>query len=173
MNQKISSFSLIVIFLLSVFIISSCQKDPILGDVVIDNELREYLYSNSTDTLTIENQKLVINTELYRDFFPGGPPPSSRPLIASIDMVNIDSIQIQSNLDIIKLYVINNEEMWISTPTSCDNCYLPDFVLRKTSTDGPEWETNIYVDVVVEITNFDTSIKYYLMTKDQLIYKVE
>ena len=154
------------------FIFPSCEKDPIDGDIIVDNELLERLYSESTDTLTIENQILVLNTELYRNFFPGGLP-ESRPLTASVDIINIDSTQILDNIKINKLYVINNEQMWISTPIDCDNCYLPEYVLRINSSNGPEWETNIFVDVIIEIIDIEISTSYYLIAEDQLIYKVE
>ncbi len=69
---KLTLFTLIILLLLS------CEKDKMLGDIVVDNELREYLYSKSNDTILVETQKLVLETELYRNFFPGGMPEKRR-----------------------------------------------------------------------------------------------
>ena len=89
-------------------------------------------------------------------------------------MWGIDSLPIINNLDITTLYVIHdNEQIWISSPKSLDHHHSPDFMLYRVSNDGPEWETNIYVDVIVEIIDFNTSTKYYLIAWDQLIIKVE
>ncbi len=172
MKNQIAIFSIIIVVILFFFTLSSCEKDPIDGDIVIDNELLDILYSESTDTLVIANQRFVLNTELYRNFFPGGAP-RTRPLIAHTYIVDIDSIQIPDNIDVTKLYIVNNGQIWIPSPDACDNCSYPDFQLHNTYTDGPEWETNIYVDVIIKITDFNTSINYYLIAEDQLIYKVE
>ena len=163
---KFTLLSLIILLLLS------CEKDKMLGDVVLDNELREYLYSKSNDTILIEPQKLVLETELYRNFFPGGMPEKRR-LVAYLNVRNIDSLPVTNILDVTNLYVINNEQIWISTPKSGENAYIPDFILNRISIDGPEWETNTHVDVIVEIMDFSNSSKYYLIARDQLIVKVE
>jgi len=172
MKNQSAIFSIVIITILFLFALSSCEKDPIDGDIVIDNELLDILYSESTDTLVIADQRLILNTELYRNFFPGGAP-RTRPLIAHTYIVNIDSIQIPDNIDVTKLYIVNNGQIWIPSPDVCDNCFYPDFELHSTYTDGPEWETGIYVDVIIEITDFNTSNNYYLIAEDQLIWKVE
>ena len=163
---KFTLLSLIILLLLS------CEKDKMFGDIVVDNELREYLYSKSNDTILVETQKLVLETELYRNFFPGGMPEKRR-LVAYLNIINIDSLPVTNIMDVTNLYVINNERIWISTPKSGDNTYIPDFILNRISIDGPEWETNTYVDVIVEIMEFNNSSKYYLIAEDQLIVRVE
>ena len=168
-------FSLIklTLFSLLLLLIFSCEKDKMFGDVIVDNELYDYIYSQSNDTLLIDTQKLVLGTELYRNFFPGGNIPEKRRLIAHVEVKDIDSLSIVNTIDITTIYVINNEQIWISTPEDCDNCYYPEYILHRNSIDGPEWETNIYVDVIVEITDFNASSNYYLIARDQLIWKVE
>ena len=123
--------------------------------------------------ILINSQKLILETDLYRNFFPGGSIHEKKRLIANIMARSIDSLSIVNTIDITTIYVINNEQIWISTPVDCDNCYYPEYILYRTSIDGPEWETNIYVDVIVEITDLITSTNYYLIARDQLIWKVE
>jgi len=163
------------IILLSIIMLQfySCEKDGLQGDIVIDNELRNLLYIDSKDTLNIDMQNLVLETELYRDFFPGGGIPEKRGLTASLNVRNIDSLLIEDNVDIVTLYVINGEQIWISTPESNDNYSIPDFILHRVSNDGPEWDTGNYVDVVVEIRGFSSSAYNYLISRDQLINRIE
>jgi hypothetical protein len=50
--------------------IISCRKYDLNEDVVDDSQLLEKLYLNAKDSIEIDNQNLVLKTELYRDFFP-------------------------------------------------------------------------------------------------------
>ena len=151
--------------------IFSCKKDDLYGDVVVDSQLHDKLYLNAEDTIKIDNQNLVLQTELYRDFFPGVTKKNTR-LIASIYIVNIDSLQISNKLDIKTLYVINKEQIWISNLNSPEDM-MPIYKLYRLSTNGPEWETNIYVDVVAAIEDLNTKKINYLIARNQLITKVE
>jgi len=173
MKQRSIVIPIFTLFSLVILVISSCEKDKMLGDIVVDNELYEYIYSQSNDTIFVDTQKLILETDLYRNFFPGGGIHEKRRLFAHVMARSIDSLSIVNTIDITTIYVINKEQIWISVPVNCDNCYHPEYILHRNSIDGPEWETNIYVDVIVEIMDFNTSIKYYLIARDQLIYKVE
>lgn len=173
MKQLLSVISIFLLFSLSVLLFSSCDKDNISGDIVVDTELINMLYNNSKDTLKIDLQKLVLETELYRDFFPGGGLPEKRGLTASLYVRNIDSLFISNNVEIVSLYVINGNQIWISTPENIDNYSIPDFMLHRVSNDGPEWDTGKYVDVVIEIRGFTSSANNYLIARDQLINRIE
>ena len=150
-----------------------CEKDKISGDVVSDPQLVSELYSKSIDTLSFESSDYILEVELYRDFFPGGPVPERRPLEALIYLVNIDSLPVTENLSIIKLYVINSNQIWIANLREGVDPYIPDFKLDKLNTDGPEWETGIYVDVIIEIKNKLTMESYYVIARHQYIQRVE
>jgi|WetSurMetagenome_2_1015567.scaffolds.fasta_scaffold02539_8 hypothetical protein len=60
------------IVLISFFSVS-CEKDKISGNVVSDPQLIGEIYSKSIDTLSFESNDYILEVELYRDFFPGGP----------------------------------------------------------------------------------------------------
>ena len=149
--------------------LTSCEKPNIRED----SELLTHLYDNSDDTLTIQNSKYILETYLYRDFFPGGPIPKKSPLIADIYLINTDSLPIFEHLDVLKLYIIHDQLIYISSPVEGVQPNVPDFKLNKISRDGPEWGPNIYVDIIIEIINNLTNNRYLLIAKDQYIEKVE
>ena len=165
-------FKIFVLFSLLMMTIFSCKKDDLYGDVVVDSQLHEKLYLNVEDTIKIDNQNLVLQTELYRDFFPGVTKINTR-LFAPIYIVNIDSLLISKKFEIKTLYVINKEQIWISTPNPVEDNIMPIYKVFRISTNGPEWETDIYVDVVVVIEDLSTGKINYLIARNQLITKLE
>ena len=100
---------------------------------------------------------------------PGGPIPTKRKLVALISIVNADSLPISVNISITNLYVINGTSIWTSVPHEYTSLNIPDYKLSKVSTDGPEWETDIYVDVVAEVFNNQTKQKILIKKLDQKI----
>ncbi len=156
------SFALALLFIISLI---SCEKP----DVFEDTDLLNSLYTNSRDTINIENSEYILETYLSRNLMPGGPIPAKRPLVALIFLVNTDSLQISSDIDIRKLYVIKDRLIWSSDPADSNDPYVPDFKLGKVSNDGPEWNTDIYVDVVAEVIDRSIDDKYLVIAKHQYI----
>jgi hypothetical protein len=152
------------------FIIVACEKDdkPVISE---DPILLAELLNSSTDTIEIGPNKLILKTYLQRDFMPSIPSSGKHPLIASVRMTDIDSVQISSDLDISKVYVIKENSIWISIPKNLTNSNTSNFILKRVCDNGPEWETNIYVDVVIEITSKSSNNKYLLISKHQYIDK--
>ena len=147
----------------------ACEKPK----VIEDSDLLSNLKSNSVDTLIFNSNKYFLDVYLYRNLFPGGPIPTTRPLIAYISLVNNDSVEISTELDITKLYVMKDPKIWVSIPTLSNDEKLPEYKLTKISNDGPEWQTGILVDVVIEVSNMKTKDKYLIISKDITIDKVE
>ena len=170
---NISEFLVFSSIVTIAFFSVSCEKDKISGDVVTDPQLVTELYSKSIDTLSFESSDYILEVELYRDFFPGVPMQERRPLEALIYLVNIDSLPVTENLSIIKLYVINSNQIWIANLREGVDPNIPDFKLDKLNTDGPEWDTGIYVDVILEIKNRLTMESYYVIARHQYIQRVE
>ena len=174
MKQEIHVSRLTSIIMISLFSILSCQKDDFTDDKPVISEdptLVAELLNSSTDTIEIGTNKLILNTYLNRDFMPGIPSSDKHPLSASVRMIDIDSAQISSDLDISKVYVIKDDSIWISIPKNLTNSNTFNFILQRVSVNGPEWETNIYVDVVIEITSTSSNNKYLLISKYQYIHK--
>ena len=151
----------------------SCNKDPLMGDVVDDSELIKELYAKSADTLIIDNQKFVLEIDLARDFFPGGMIQRKNRLFATINVVNTDSLPITHNIEIQKLYVINKDQIWISDPELRTDIYIPEFKAYRLSRNGPEWETGIFVDAIVSIKEVKTSAINYLIARNQKINRLD
>ena len=152
-----------------VALLSSCEKPSVIDDA----ELLDRLMTKSVDTLVYNSSNHVIEAEAYRDFFPGSSIPIKRPLIASVSLVNLDSVRISTDLDITKMYIIRDPLIWVSSPTSTNSQSIPEYKLGKFSNDGPEWDTNILVDVVVEIRNSVKSENYLMIVRDITIERIE
>jgi hypothetical protein len=167
MKQFIYLSQILVTF---VFLLCSCEKP----NIVEDPKKVEYLFSNALDTQLIQNSRYRFEAELSRDFFPGGPIPRKSPLIAYVSLFRIDSMAIPGNIDISTLYVIYDQQIWISDPENVGSPTNPaDYVLSKVSNDGPKWTTGIYVDVVALITDKSSKSKYYIISRHREIERVE
>lgn len=152
----------------------SCQKDKLEGDIINDSRLIENLYTNSSDTLIIDNQKLILETYLYRNFTPGVLfHERNHRLFATIYLVNMDSTVITQDYKVTKLYVINNNQAWASTPESRYESYVSEYKANFDSKNGPEWETGILVDVVLSVTDLTNNKEKFLIARNQIIDKVE
>jgi hypothetical protein len=158
----------LLITLLATFL-SACEKPSVIDDA----ELLDRLMTKSVDTLVYNSSKHVIEAEVYRNFFPGSSIPTKRPLIAQVNLVNLDSVRISTDLDIIKMYIIRDPLIWVSSPTSTNCQSIPEYKLSKFSNDGPEWDTNILVDVVLEIWNSVNRESYLMMVRDITIERIE
>ena len=152
-------------FLLSLIVslLVSCEKPDISDDKDLINEL----YARSADTITNGTGAYFLETFLNRNFMPGAF--KNRSLVAVAYLVNADSLPIVNSFAITQLYVIKDRLVWISTPTVSHDPYLPEFKLEYLSNDGPEWETNIYVDVIVEVYDKITKDLYLVIAKHQYI----
>ena len=163
--MKVSSNILGTVLLIGSLVLSSCEKPDITDDPLF----AEQLLTNSVDTILIDSHRYFLETELSRNLMPGGPIPTKRKLVAHISIVNADSLPISENISITNLYVINGSSIWTSVPHEYSFLNIPDYKLIKVSTEGPEWSTDIYVDVVAEITNNQTKQRILIKKQDQKI----
>lgn len=163
-SVKIQLYVLLVLFL------SACKKPELTME---DKAVLTSLYSTSTDTLKLNGHNYILETYLYRDFFPGIGIGKNISLFADIFLVSTDSTKIPSSLDIKKLYIVRDQLIWASAPVDNSDPYLPDFKLRKLSKNGPEWDTDINVDAIIMIADNITKEEYYVIAKKQLIHRVE
>ena len=167
--KNLCHFRTVYILILS-FHLTACKK-PV---TIFENEaLLNKLYSTSVDTLALQDDKYILDTYLNRDFFPGIGIGKKTSLIADIYLVNIDSTAIPSYIDIKKLYIIQDQLIWASTPIAGVQPGVPDFKLNKLSRDGPEWSTGIYVDAIIVIVNSLTKEEYYVIARKQYINRTD
>lgn len=163
--MRFSSNILKAVLLIGYFALSSCEKPDITDDPV----LAQQLLTNSVDTILIDSHRYFLETELSRNLMPGGPIPTKRKLVAYILLVNADSLYVSANISITKLYIINNSSIWTSIPNEYSSLNSPIYKLIKVSTDGPEWATDIFVDVVAEVFNNQTKQEILIKKLDQKI----
>ena len=158
------------ILILSIY---ACHKDKLDGSIVSDAELAAQLLAASQDSVVIDNQTLVLETELYRDFFPGMPSESRSNLQALTWVVNADSSIITNRFTLSKLYIINQDEIWITKPEVRNDNNAFEYKLHAVSINGPQWDTGIKVDVVVEVIDLNSNQPKKLIAKDQVIERIE
>ena len=162
--MKNDGYVLTILSLLTILFWTSCERPDISDDSI----LVQKLLANSYDTLLIDSHTYFLETDLSRNLMPGGPLPTKRKLVALIYLINADSLQIPPNISITRLYVIKGSMIWTSNPHDSNQTNVPDYKLDKVSTDGPEWETDILVDVVVEVFNNSTKDKKLLKSNRSL-----
>ncbi len=150
---------------MTMLIAFSCERPNVTDDSTLIKEV----YSNSLDTLLIDSHRYFLETDLSRNLMPGGPILTKRKLVAHLYLVNADSLQIPPEISITKLYVINGSLIWTSIPDDSNQPNVPDYKLDKVSSDGPEWETDIFVDVVAEVSNSSKNSKYLIIKRNQKI----
>lgn len=160
----------IVVFILAISGsgLESCEKPAVFED----DELIMSLYQSARDTLSFDGSHYILEPELYRNFMPGGPVPEKKPLISILYVVNIDSLAISDDFKADKLYVINESLIYMCVPDLLEKSSLPDFKQSYICREGPEWETDIKVDVVLKFTERSTGEFHYLISREQPIEKI-
>ena len=168
MKKSFRCFVIIIAIALSEVAISSCEKPSVFED----EDLINSFYQKSVDTLVYESSNYILETELYRNFMPGGPLSGDRPLISILYLTNLDSLQVSDNLKLEKVYVINDKLIYKDIPEFLEDNYLPDFKRSYICREGPEWETEINVDVVIKLIENISSENFYIISRNQPIEKV-
>jgi hypothetical protein len=148
--------------------VTNCEKTD--DSVTTDQQLATQLVSGSTDTLKSGGIKFILEVRLSRTFSQGGSASQASPMTAAISLVKLDSTSIGHDLDITKLYVIKDSQIWTTVPGSASSS--AGYKLGKISTGGPEWGPNIFVNVVAEISNNSTGSKSQVIARNQNIFAI-
>jgi len=157
----------LISFVLSLLLIG-CKDDS--NPVVVPKEIPLETLLAAPETLSVAGQNIFLTTELWRDFMPISPP-DGKPLIAIAYIATIDSTDISQEIDADAIYVIKGNDIWRAY---LYNGEFPSYQnqpsrLIKIARDGPKWQTQILVDVVVNITYQNQN--YLLKAKDQFIHE--
>lgn len=154
-----------VSIILSLSIIS-CKDDSNPVEVPKDIPLETLLAA--PETLSVAGQNIHLSTYMWRDFMPISPP-DGKPLIAVVYIGTTDSTDISTEIDAGVIYVIKGNEIWRAYLQNEDypSYQIPPRRLIKVARDGPKWQTQILVDVVVNVTYRNNN--YLLKAKDQFI----
>jgi uncharacterized ubiquitin-like protein YukD len=128
-------------------------------DYAENTRLLKLLYENSNDTVSIDTSNYILETYLFKI-------PEKHALVALIYLVNPSNLQICTDISTTGIYVVNNNTVWTSSAAATD-AKDPKFRLSEISTFGPGWETEIFVDVIAEITINSTKNKYLVIARHQ------
>ncbi len=143
----------------------SCKKEHLTAKpiVVSDPTLASELKS-SNEEIVIDNITYKLETYVYRDFMPGANTNGSG-LICSIKLKNTNNTQIRSDVNLKKLYILNDIAIWITNfdEIRMDNKQFIEGMVSK----GPKWETKTIIDIACE---FQIGLKTHrVLAKSQLI----
>lgn len=156
----------IAVFLFALSFVHCSEHVSAPPDIPIDK------LSSAADSLTIDDQTIVLSTYLWRDFQPISPP-DGKPLSALIYIDNTDTTSLPSAIGADAVYIVNRNYVWKSffsneviPPADRDK-----YRLIKIARNGPRWGPNIKVDVVVRVTHGERS--YLLKAEGQYIWRTD
>jgi hypothetical protein len=171
--MNINTMKVILIILPVLFLVVACE-DPIdsictplwwFSDVAENPDIESV-----PDSIMIEGTHLYLSCELWRNFMPPNCSECSR-LAAYIKIVDCDSVSVPGSVDPQCIWVLNREETWGSRFS--DEILPPNYpyVVLRIARCGPKWDTDILVDVIVNIVSGDDV--YYIRKRDVRILRVE
>jgi len=123
------------------------------------------------EDLLINNREYILESCLWRDFQPICPP-DGQPLIGVIIVIATDSLQFPSSLDADHVWVINGNDVWDTELINRYSPYGQEYkIVKRTKDSGPKWGPGIYVDVVVQLIDDDST--YLLRASNQYIIRTD
>ena len=154
--KRLSVF--LLIFILSLLYGCSKSTNPAdLSTVDIDELIK------SPTSIQIESTNFTLSVYLWRDFMPISPI-DRKPMEAVVHIKTSDYSDFPANLNADKMWVIDSAQIW-ETDLVDNSAGDSLFQISKKASDGPKWQTGIFVDAVVRLVQ-DDSIYYYLKTEN-------
>ncbi len=125
-------------------------------------------FKTALETIHIGNQKIILETYLWRDFMPKSKP-AGRDLKIVVNIISKSDNPLLRSLDVDSVWVINQNEIWgdLLEDSGVQDTSLVDTKIQKTASGGPRWKPGIKVTVVVKIV--DINQKTYLLKADNQI----
>jgi hypothetical protein len=127
------------------FLAAACQG-PTVPSIPLETLL------SAPEQVAVGGRTLTLETFVWRDFMPGGPPDGSE-LMAVALITAQDQRPYPIGLNADKIWVIYGDEVWEADFT--EESGPPDQVrlyqLQKNAYGGPKWEIGIEVEVVVRL----------------------
>ena len=102
------------------------------------------------ETLVIGDLHLVLQPHLNRDFMPISPP-NGRSMTAHIRVVEVDSLPLPSDLDLLHLWVVVDNDCWSIPLNVATGLPEPPFRAAATARCGPKWPPGLRVDTIVRL----------------------
>ena len=114
------------------------------------------------DTLVLDQQRLILQCYLWRDFMPNSPP-SGKPLRAALTILPADSGSISRPTAVVKMWVLNGDSIWSALPEPAGRLPVsfPLSRLEYRAGGGPRWGPGFPVTVVIRVR--DSAGRHYLL----------
>lgn len=148
-------------FILTAIILSVVYRNN--HNISPDSNLINQLYESADDTLKIDSSFYFLETFLCRQLTGTSGTADNNEVSALVYLVNVEDLRIPIHVSITNLFIINEQEIWVSSPPSSGE---QKFRLTEVSKNGPVWQTGI-VDVIAETEDTITRIKRYIIARDQ------
>jgi hypothetical protein len=138
--------------LLSVtFLACNCSKSN-------DNAKELQRLQEAPKTAAIAGEELTLATFIWRNFMPAADPKAVRPILATLTLQTTDQKPLPAGITVEQVWLINDDQLWTTTemelfPLVADSPHQT-VKLRN----GPEWETGIMVDVVLQLRDSQQEI---------------
>lgn len=148
---------------------SDCPSAPEPDPLTI----RELLHA--PDTLRLDNLRIALAADLWRDFMPPGSDDGG-PLSGALLISELDQRPLPTGSEVIDAWVICSGELWEASLAPYNTPGHPTEVrpdrLFAFFRDGPKWGPGTYADVVVRL-RVGTRRTFLLRASDQLILRIE
>jgi hypothetical protein len=153
------------------------QESPTNRIVNVDDESIVHILENASETLTIGSNSFALEAFLWRDFMPIlelEDAINGRGMISINWLIEQNSKDIPANITMVKQYVIYDGQVWEAEyENESPAPSLPAYKLERISRNGPKWGPNIFVDVIVEVSDSDTAKSYYIECKNINVIRTE
>jgi hypothetical protein len=108
------------------------------------------------ETTTVQGRQFYLYTSMWRDFMPISPP-DGRPLAGTVFITALDSLRFSDSLSTDAVWIVENQQVWKSWFSIQQ--YPPNEIkknqLARIFNNGPKWGPDIYVTVVIRLTDRD------------------
>ncbi len=101
-------------------------------------------------TLVVDGRQILVEPELWRDFFPGYAPPGGTPLRLGVHLRAADSLSLPRGLTGSHAWVVYQSGVW-ETDLALDTTWKSTCEARYWASGGPKWGPNVAVDVTVRV----------------------
>jgi len=124
------------------------------------------ILTQSQGRIWIDQNLCKVTAYLWRNFFPGT---LSTGVYAIISLVDVHSNALPTSLGLAQVWLLDSNDTW-NTGLG-EQTHPNPFTLEGKVRDGVSWESGIFVDVILEVTN--THERYLLQSTNNPIIKVE
>ena len=154
------------ILLIAAFALS-CEKE--FNDTPFSQEEQQIKHLLSVpETLSIQENRVILKTILYRDYMPGIVGQNNPNLLCIHKLTNINNNKIQGDIELKKQYIIKDQEVWISDFDEVRD-YNENYLEGVVRSDLQLTENDV-VDVICSFTYKGKS--YKIIAKSQLVTAV-